>query len=257
MTTPPPPNAYPPPGTPNPNPGYPPPNPNYPNPNYPQPGYPQPGYNPGYPPPGPQPPPGPYGPGYGPYGQPGPGMGPPPPPAPEEPSCCRVAFRFDPFDLIFRRLSFQGEVVIWGPLSVELEPTWIWGSERELVDASGFALQGNFAVYFSGRALQGFFLKASAGFETFEAVVTHPAVPDSSVARQVSSPIFGGILGSSTVFGRDGGFNISGGIGIGVATAGEVTITVPGGPFPAATASFYGKASAIQLLGSLGLGGAF
>ncbi len=72
------------------------------------------------PPVAPQPYPSPY---YGPpppgaYPQGQPYWGPPPPPGPpplepEEPSCCRVGIRFDPFDLLFRRLSFQAEVKLW------------------------------------------------------------------------------------------------------------------------------------------------
>jgi len=169
--------------------------------------------------------------------------------------------RADPFDLIFRRLSFQGEIAIVGPLTFEVEPSWIWGSPIEDVDASGFALSGNVGVYFSGKPLKGFFLKAHAGFETFEATLTHPDT-GTSTSEQVGSPIFGALIGSSTVFGRNGGFNLSGGIGIGVATAETVTLTVPGGtvggqPVRGLEISYYDKAGRIQLLGNLGLGVAF
>lgn len=230
----------------------------------PPPGYgqqPPPGYGQQPPPPGYGPPPPGYGPppgqGYG-YGPP---AGPPPPPKPKKPKCCFWAVRADPFDLLFRRLSFQGEIAIVGPLAFELEPSWIWGSPIEDVDASGFAMAGNVAIYFSGKPLKGFFLKAHAGFETFEATLTHPEL-GTSTSEDVGSPIFGALIGSSAVFGRNGGFNLSGGIGIGVATAETVTLTVPGdfvnGVYvPGIETSYYDKAGRIQLLGNLGLGVAF
>jgi hypothetical protein len=234
---PPPPQGQPPP------PGYGPPPQGYgPGPGY---GPPPQGYGP--PPPGYGPPPQGYGYGYGPP------QGPPPPPKPKPASCCRWAVRFDPFDLLFRQLTFQGEIGIVGPLAFELEPGWIWGSPIENVDAGGFAIAGNVAVYFSGKALKGFFLKGHIGYETFEATLTHPDV-NKSVSETVSSPIFGALIGSSAVFGRDGGFNLSGGIGIGVATADTVTLRVAGDPaqgIPGHELSYYDKAGRIQLLGSL------
>jgi hypothetical protein len=215
----------------------------YPQQGYPQQGYPQQGYPQGEP----------TQPGYGPA-VPAPGYGPPPPPPPPKDTCCRFAIRFDPFNLIFRRLSFQGEVVIWGPLSFELEPSWIFGSSTDHVDTKGVSMAGNLAVYLTGKAPQGFFIKAHAAYETFNVTVTNPAAKSVGKGR-VGSPVFGGMIGSSTVFGRNWGFNISGGIGIGAATAGEQTVIAPGrGVAQAFAVSFYGKGSAIQLLGSLGLG---
>ena len=219
----------------------------------------QPGYGngqPGYPPGGaPQP-------GYGPAAPPqpgyGPGYGPPPPPPPKESTCCRVAIRFDPFELLFRRLSFQGEVAIIGPLALEVEPSWIFGSGAENVNAKGFAIAGNVAFYLTGKAPQGFFIKAHAAYETFRATVTNPGYSKSLGSGQISSPIFGGMIGSSNVFGKNWGFNLSGGIGIGVATAGSQTVVAPGkGSIAPYAVRFYDKGSSIQLLGSLGLGIAF
>ncbi|MCC6551471.1 MAG: hypothetical protein IT372_00430 [Polyangiaceae bacterium] len=236
-----------------------------PQPGYAQPGYAQPGY--GAPPPGyGAPPPG-YGappPGYG-YGAPppgygyGPAAGPPPPPKPSRPSCCRWSVRFDPFDLLFRRMTFEGEVAIIGPLTLEIQPSWIWGSPSENLDTTGFALGGNVGVYVSGDALKGFWIKGHAGFETFEATLTHPDDPDAVDQKTVSSAIVGGMLGSTSVFGRNGGFAISGGIGIGVALADPVTLTAtPANEnIGAISATDYDKIDKIQLLGSLALGVAF
>jgi hypothetical protein len=257
---------------------------------------PPPGYGqpppPGYgqpPPPGyGQPPPQGYGqppqgygqPGYGqPYGQPygqqgygygyGPPPGPPPPPKPPAPSCCRWSVRFDPFDLLLGRLSFQGEVAIIGPLAIEIEPSWIWGTPSQDLDESGFAFGGNIGIYFD-RPLRGFFLKAHLGYESFEATfepeLTGPGlegVPEENrkTTKQISSAIVGLMLGSNSVIGpnngRNGGFVISGGIGIGVALAEPVTLTVEPVPDNRFTATYYEGIGKIKLLGSLGLGVAF
>jgi len=156
--------------------------------------------------------------------------------------------RFDPFDLIFRRLSFQAELVLWGPFSIEAEPSWIFASSTDNLDTTGGALNGNFLVYFTGDALKGFFVKATVGFEKFDATVTDPGLKLSS-EDSISSPLIGIGIGSSTVFGDDYGFNLAGGIGIGYLTADTKTLTA--GRYEA---SFYDKASAIQLMASLGLG---
>jgi len=210
------------------------------------------------PPVAPQPYPSPY---YGPpppgaYPQGQPYWGPPPPPGPpplepEEPSCCRVGIRFDPFDLLFRRLSFQAEVKLWGPLSIEAEPSWIFAAATENLDTKGGALQGNFLVYFTGTALRGFYAKAIVGFEAYEATVTDPDLKVEKSA-DIASPILGLGIGSSAVFGDEVGFNLAGGIGIGFATA--ETKVLRAGRYEV---SFYDKASVVQLLASLGLGVAF
>ncbi len=146
-------------------------------------------------------------------------------------------------------------MAIVGPLSVEVEPSWIFGSGADNVNAKGFAIAGNVAFYLTGKAPQGFFIKAHAAYETFNATVSNPGYSKSLGSGTISSPIFGGMIGSSTVFGKNWGFNISGGIGIGVATAGSQTIVAPGkGSIPAYSVRFYDKGSSIQLLGSLGLG---
>jgi hypothetical protein len=162
-----------------------------------------------------------------------------------------MAIRFDPFDLIFRRLSFQVEVAIWGPLSIEAEPSWIFGSTTENLDFKGGALQGNFLVYFTGRALNGFYAKAHVGFEKFKATLTDPEL-QLSAEKDISSPVLGVSVGSSNVFGEEFGFNLAGGVGIGFATADKQTLQA--GRYEA---TFYDKASVVQLIASLGLGFAF
>lgn len=218
-------------------------------PNAPPPGVQQP--PPGYAPP-PYPPPQPYG-AY-PYPYPYvPPVGPPPPPLPpKDPSCCRIGIRFDPFDLIFRRMSFQAEVGIWGPFSLEVEPSWIFGSSTENVDTKGGALAGNFLVYFTGRYLRGFYVKASVGFEKYEATLTDEQLKKTATA-DVASPVLGIGIGSSTIFGNDDvGFNLAGGVGIGFATADPVTLQA--GRYQVV---FYENSPSISLLASLGLGVAF
>ena len=205
------------------------------------------------------------------YGQPvngySPPAGPPPPPVPKAASCCRWSARVDPFDLLFRRLTAQVEVAVIGPLALELTPSWIFDSPSEGLTEKGFSLGGNIAIYFSGKALQGMWIKAHMAYEHYDATFTNPFIPStrdpalfSSPKTPISTGIFGAMIGSTSVFGRDGGFVISGGIGIGAATAGSVTLTAPGSPIdgaPPAQVTLFEKIDRIKLLGSLGLGVAF
>ena len=175
------------------------------------------------------------------------------PPKPDAPSCCRAAIRFDPFDILQRRLSFQAELAIWGPFAIEVEPSWIFSSPSDNVSADGFSFLGSVGFYLTAKAPQGFFIKAVVGYETFTATVTNPDNESLSASADVASPLLGAVLGSSTVFGRRWGFNISGSIGIGVATASEVAIIAPGkGSVAPYKYTYYD--SAVQLLGSLGVG---
>ncbi len=226
---------------------------------YSQQGYPdQRGYGPpGYPQPG--------------YGQPGNGFtppaGPPPPPAPKAANCCRWSVRFDPFDLLFRRLTFQVEVAVIGPLTLELTPAWIFDSPSEGLTEKGFSFGGNITFYLSGKAFQGMWLKAHLAYESYTATFTNPFISStrdpalfSSAPTPVSTGVFGAMIGSTSVFGRDGGFVISGGIGIGAATADTVSIVAPGSPLdnaPPVEIKIFDKIDRIKLLGSLGLGVAF
>jgi hypothetical protein len=137
---------------------------------------------------------------------------------------------------------------------------WIWGSPDEFMDASGFALAGNVVLYPGGKPMNGFWLKGYAGFETFDATLTHPT--GVSQEQSVSSPIFGLMLGSSNVFGRTGGFILAGGAGIGVATASSVNFGVEAfdpnyGGVTRVEYTYYDKAGRIKLLTSLALGVAF
>jgi len=160
--------------------------------------------------------------------------------------------------LLNRRLSFEGEVAVVGPLSVQLTPTWIFGSSTDNLDASGWAIGGDVGVYFEGKALRGFWLKGHVGYESFDATLSHPIQPKAAVTKEVSSWIFGGTIGNTTIFG-DGGFSLSGGIGIGVATADPISIVAesknPG--VGDAVAVFYDKSGSISILGSFGVGVTF
>jgi hypothetical protein len=137
---------------------------------------------------------------------------------------------------------------------VEIVPSYIFGSPYDNI-------AGNVAFYPGGAVLRGFWLKAHIGWEGYNAVLTHSQadVATSSLVdrKYVSSPIFGGMIGSTTVFGRNGGFAISGGIGIGVATANPVMLTAHAAGFQDEVTILYDKAGRIQLLGSLSLGATF
>jgi hypothetical protein len=225
----------------------------YPQQGYPQQGYPQQGYpQQGYPQQGyPQQ-------GYGPYGNYTPPAGPPPPPPPNPSSCCRWSVRLDPFDLLFRRLTFQGELGVWGPFSVEVVPSWIFGSTIQAVTTNGYSLGVNATGYFGGKAFDGMWAKVHFAYENF--AVSNAEDTSLSSPDRPSSAVLGAMLGSTSVWGRSGGFVISGGIGIGVSLAPPITVVVPGGgsqgmrPF---SVKFYDGIDKIQLLSSVGVGVAF
>ncbi len=240
---------------------------------------------------GPPPTPG-YGPGpYG-YGPGHPGLAPQPPPKPPSRGCCLWSLRYDPFDLLFRRLTFEGEIALGSlPLSITISPSWIFDAPSEDMEESGFDIAADFAWYISGDALRGFWLKAHAEFEIFQATLSREVdgnlvgKPDPSecdedsstgqCTKGINSFIVGLMVGSTHVFGRRGGFAISGGIGIGVALAEkaslavmpctEADVTAKDPHCPKAEAegasglaqSYYDEAARIRLIGSLGLGVAF
>lgn len=187
----------------------------------------------------------------------GAGFEPPPPPPP--PKCCRWSVRLNPFDLLNRRLTVEGEVAVIGPLSVQISPSWIWGTEIENLEASGWALAGNIGIYFEGKALKGFWLKAHVGYESFDATLTHSRFSDVKSTQTIASPILGGMLGNTTVFGRDGGFSLSGGIGLGVATAKAQTLFTesPNASIESEYITFYTKSESIKILGTFGVGVTF
>ncbi len=225
----------------------------YPQQGYPQQGYPQQGYpQQGYPQDGSAPPEG-APPGMGPVLGPAPAL-PPPPPAS---TCCRWSVRYDPFQLIFRRVALEAEVKIAGSFSIGVEPAWIWGSGTENLDEKGFQLLGFVGWTFSGPTLRGFWVRAVGGFEAFDATLTHPNFKTVTAKKSISSGIFGAMIGNSVVFGQNGGFTLSGGIGLGVATADKTElIAVSPKPdiIPSARVAYYDDSGRIRLLGSLGLG---
>jgi hypothetical protein len=158
-----------------------------------------------------------------------------------------------------RRLTFQAEVAIYKFLSVEVVPAWIFGSPYQSIDGKGFAIAGNVAFYLSGEALRGFWLKAHFGYENYSATLTNPADPSLvSAPQRLSSALIGVLFGDTMVIPKDGGFALSGGIGIAFATAGKATLTAPGSAFvPGAQTTLYDGFDKVRLLGTVGLGVAF
>ncbi|WP_437276208.1 hypothetical protein WME90_33860 [Sorangium sp. So ce375] len=176
--------------------------------------------------------------------------GPPPPPKPPESTCCRWSVRYNALDLLFGKMTFEGEVAVIGPLTIGIAPSWIWGSlEDASIDTTGYALAADVGVYVEGKPLRGFWVKGRVGYESFEATYTPPRASTVAASRDVSSAVLGVIIGSTNIFGRDGGFAMSGGFGLGVALAPPAELTP--------TIVFYDKAGKIKLMGSLSLGVAY
>ncbi|APR84931.1 Outer membrane lipoprotein [Minicystis rosea] len=212
----------------------------YPQQGYPQQGYPQQGYPPGY---GPQ-----YG--YVPQG--------PPPPPPPKPSSLRWSIRFDPFELLMRRLSFQGEIAVAGPFAIEIAPAWIFGTPYSGIDEKGIRVAANAVFYLSGQAFRGMWIKAHFAYENFSATLTHSA--DSTLTsepKRFRSAILGAMFGDTFVVPKSGGFALSGGIGIGVATAKKAVLEVGDPIHGIEQATLYDGFDRIRILGTLGLGVAF
>jgi len=145
--------------------------------------------------------------------------------------------RYDPFDLLFRRVTFEGEIA-WRslPFSLEIAPSYIFDAISSELDEQGFEIAARIAWYVQGDALRGFWVKAHVEYETFQATLFREAEedvyfgkPNSDVcdadsetgtcSRNVNSMIVGMMIGMSSVFGKNGGFALTGGIGIGVALA--------------------------------------
>jgi len=183
--------------------------------------------------------------------------------------------RYDPFDLLFRRVTLEGEINIWGPLALQLSPSWIFDSPAENMTEQGFDVSLDFVWYIQGQAFHGFWLKAHAEFEIFKATLEREisgslaGIPNpdhcdadsetGTCSKTINTFVFGAMIGTSTVFGKDGGFAISGGIGIGVAVAPAVTLIVDSDTpdAPGVETTYFDKSERIRLLGSLGLGIAF
>jgi hypothetical protein len=221
------------------------------------PAYAPPGYPPGYGPPPGYAPPGDAPPGYAPQGY---GYAPPPPPPPPPPAKpMRWSVRYDPFDLIERRITFEGEVAVYKFFALELVPSYIFGSPYGGVSGTGFAVAGRANFYLSGEAFRGFWLKAHVGYENYSATLTNPCdATDVSAPQRLGSAILGVLFGDTWVIPRDGGFALSGGLGIAFATASKVTLTTNGSSVaePAQT-TLYDGFDKVRLLGSVGLGVAF
>jgi hypothetical protein len=150
-------------------------------------------------------------------------------------------------------------VAIYKLLALEVLPSWIFGSPTSGVDAKGFSVAGRAVFYLSGEAFRGFWLKAHFGYESYSATLTNPAdASDFTTPQRLSSAILGVLFGDTWVIPRDGGFALSGGIGIAFATAGKVTLTTNGSAIAApAQVTFYDGFDKVRLLGSVGLGVAF
>ena len=156
-------------------------------------------------------------------------------------------------------MTFQGEVAIYKLFALEVVPTWIFGSPASGVDEKGFSVAARAVFYLSGEAFRGFWLKAHVGYENFSATVTNPGdATDVSTPQRQSSAVLGVLFGDTWVIPRDGGFALSGGIGIAYATASKTTITTQGtataGPYQV---TLYDGFDKVRLLGSVGLGVAF
>lgn len=184
---------------------------------------------------------------------------PPPPPPPPPPKPLRWSVRYDPFDLIQRRLTLQAEVAVYKFFALEVDPSWIFGSPYSGIDGKGYAITGSAVFYLLGEAFRGFWLKAQAGYESSTATLTNPNDPsDVSQPQQVASAVLGVLFGDTWVIPRSGGFALSGGIGFGYATANKVTLTTNGSVLaPPAQATLYDGFDKFRLLGTLGLGVAF
>lgn len=122
-----------------------------------------------------------------------------------------VSIRANPLDLIFSRVSLEGEYAPTRYLSVEIDPTYVFGvpgTKSSGFTAAGYTIGGRLGVWFQGHALRGWFLKGVAEYD-------HYQMKSSFDSTQYGEGVVGAMLGSQTVFGRDGGFTLSGGIGIG------------------------------------------
>ena len=112
--------------------------------------------------------------------------------------------------------------------------------------------------------MRGLWVKAHASYEHYTATFTNQALGNGDgklkATKTLASAILGALIGSSWVIGRDGGFTLSGGVGIGAATAPQTSIVAPGdltrGIAPDQI-DIYSKADRVRLLGSLSLGATF
>ena len=180
----------------------------------PPPGYGQPyGQQPGYGQPGPgyqQP----YGGGYGGYYRPG------PPPPPPQPACCIGSIRINPLDIVTdKSVPLEAEFAIVGPLSLQADVAYNFGIPSTFATAppkeiagAGFTAGGRVGIWFTDDPLRGWYGK---GVFRYQHINMYEKALGSSAPRTALDEIgFGAQLGHSSVFGRDGGFTLSWGIGI-------------------------------------------
>lgn len=214
-------------------------------------------------------------------------VGVPAPAEAQKPStCCRWSLRYDPFDLLFRRITVIAEVALGKlPFTIEATPKYIFDSPEDALDEKGFSMGGSIAWYPGGRPLRGLWLKAHAEYESFQATLTRDGgtgpigkpgaecdkeSKPGTCTRKVSSPVLGLMIGSTQVFGKNGGFAISGGIGVGAALSDPVGLSVGActaedvaNKDPNCSAAdagggvrydYYADSARVRLLGTLGLG---
>lgn len=166
-------------------------------------------------------------------------------------------------NLLFRRLSFEGELAVWGPFVIGLEPAWIWGSQERGLEQSGFAIGGDVAYYMDDKPLNGLRFKAHGAYEYFNAKLTHPGGNIDSKA--VSTGTVGLTVGGSLVVSPKqggGGFIIDGGLGFNVATASPVTLSTRGfdpsrGGMTTVEFVYFGGWRRVSPLASMAMGVAF
>ena len=56
------------------------------------------------------------------------------------------------------------------------------------------------------KPLQGMWIKAHFGYENYNATVSNPDVSSLTASQRLRSAIVGGMIGDTTIFGKDGGF---------------------------------------------------
>jgi hypothetical protein len=174
----------------------------------------------------------------------------------EPEACCRYALRFDPFELLYRRATFEAEIALFGPLALEIVPSYIFDARETNLTARGFSTAIDVVYYPSGVSLRGFWVKGRVGYERFDATLSHSADSSRTDAATISSPVFGALFGSTTVV-DEGGFSISGGLGIGVVTSDPRMLRVSAPNHADEAFTFYDKSDRLRLLGSLALGATF
>jgi hypothetical protein len=132
----------------------------------------------------------------------------------------------DALNMLFRRLSFEGELAVWGPFVIGVEPAWIWGSQERGLEQSGFAIGADVGIYLEEKPMNGLWVKAHGGYEYFQATLRHPGGATDS--KPVSTGTVGMSVGGSLVVSPKqggGGFIIDSGFGFTVATAEAVTLS--------------------------------